>query len=129
VNFCLKEIKVSRQRKVKALFRLDSVWFVSWSRLFRDKLIRQFRNVNWNEIETRFSRECSLIQKKKGHSVHILAGKNKTGFLKLLLAKKRRVELDQVRLLYKETTRTETYQVFFPHFWTTHRKIPKKRLF
>jgi len=71
VNFCLKEIKVSRQRKVKALFRLDSVWFVSWSRLFRDKLIRQFRNVNWNEIETRFSRECSLIQKKGAFSSYL----------------------------------------------------------
>lgn len=135
MNFCLKKEKNQGQSTEKGEKRsfiwILHFWFVSWSRLFRDKLIRQFRNVNvnWNEIETKFSRECSLIQKKEGYSVHILAGKNKTGFLKLLLAKKRRVELDQVRLLYKETTRTETYQVFFPHFWTTHRKIPKKRLF
>lgn len=37
--------------------------------------------------------------------------------------------MDQVRLLYKETTRTEIYQVFFPHFWTTQRKIPKNDSF
>jgi len=136
VNFCLKKEKNQGQSTEKGEKRsfiwILHFWFVSWSRLFRDKLIRQFRNVNvnWNEIETKFSRECSLIQKKK-RAIQFISWpvKTKQDFLKLLLAKKRRVELDQDRLLYKETTRTEIYQVFFPHFWTTQRKIPKKRLF
>lgn len=94
MNFCLKKEKNQGQSTEKGEKRsfiwILHFWFVSWSRLFRDKLIRQFRNVNvnWNEIETKFSRECSLIQKKEGYSVHILAGKNKTGFLKIIISKK-----------------------------------------
>lgn len=63
MNFCLKEIKVSRQRKVKSALSSGFGLFLGAGL----ELIRQFRNnINSNEIETAFSCECSLIQKKKG---------------------------------------------------------------